>query len=141
MQYGFVIQNDGEYNFVGNMSLSVGDGLELDSRYGWDASKRPQSLVRRKRNTAKTASVNIAINRTASVDLFAEIQKYEALSGSVGEFYWAGTDEGLWCVKDISFSLATDGIDIISSVQISINIAEGFVAKKKAATKTTVNLL
>ncbi len=142
MRYGFVTKSGDEYEFKGTLSMSIGSGMELDTRYGYDASKRPQSLTRRKRNAARTASLNITIVRTSVVDLFSEIQKYEELAGATGDLFWADNNHGLWCIKDISYSLAIDTTDIISSIQISINLSEGYMEKAKAKQKpVTVRLL
>lgn len=140
MRYGFVTKSGDEYEFKGVLTMSIGSGMTLDTRYGYDASRRPQSLTRRKRNAARTASLNITVGRSETVDLFSEIQKYEELAGATGYLIWTGNNHGLWCVKDISCSLAVDTTDIISSVQISINLSEGYMGKAKRK-PATVSLL
>lgn len=142
MRYGFVTKSGDEYEFKGVLTMSIGSGMTLDTRYGYDASRRPQSLTRRKRNAARTASLNITVGRSETVDLFSEIQKYEELAGTAGELFWDDNNYGLWCIKDISYSLAIDTTDIISSIQISINLGEGYVENVKAKRKpVTVYLL
>ena len=130
MKYGFETKDGQSFEFVGDMSMSVGSGMQLDTRYGHDASKQPQSLTRRKRNQAKTATVNIAITRAHKTNLFDEVQKYESLAGSIGELTWAYQDMGLWCVRDVSFSFGVDAVDIVSSLQISMSLSEGYIKPK-----------
>lgn len=139
MNYGIKPEKGEFIEFIGEMTLSIGDGLDLDTRFGYDASKKPQSLTRRRLNTAKTASLNVTLTRFAAADLFKELEKYEQAAGVVGELFWDGLDLGLWCVKDVSFSLAVDAVDVISALQISINLCEGYVARK--AKKVDIKLM
>ena len=138
MRYGFETKNGDHYEFFGQMTLSIGDGQDLSARYGYDASKRPQSIVWRKRKLSRTGSIQIACNRTVVQDLFAEMQKYEDVAGGVGDLWWDGQNMGVWCIKDVSLSLAIDAVDIIYGLQISMNIAEGYVRKAESKVQVSV---
>lgn len=132
MKYG-IETKDRQFEFVGEMTMSIGSGMTLDSRYGHDASNRPQALTRRKRRQARTATVNVTIGRAHVRNIFDEVQKYEALAGAVGELTWAAQDLGLWCVRDVSFSFGIDAIDIAASVQVSMSLSEGYVRPESTA--------
>ena len=127
MKYGIETKDGQRFEFIGEMSMSVGSGMAIDTRYGNDASKQPQGLTRRKRNQARTATVNITVYRA---NIFDEVQKYEILCGVVGELTWAGQDMGLWCVRDVSFSFSVDAVDVASSVQVSMSLSEGYVRRE-----------
>lgn len=143
MRHGIISTDQRSYTFSGQMTLSIGDGLTLDTRYGYDASKRPQSLVRRRSNAARTGTIQVVFNKVNAPDLFTEIQKYEELAGVVGELWWDGKSEGQWCIRDVSISLAVDAVDIVYGVQISMHIAESYVTNRRTGKEkpVTVRLL
>ena len=112
---------------MGTGQLSIGAGLQLDSRFAYDYSKRPQSITRRKRKTARTATVTLQIARNAVVpdmNLFETVDSFAEIAGRTGDLYWNGANEGKFCIRGVSFSFATDAIDIISAVQVSLELTE-----------------
>ncbi len=139
MKNGFVF-TDESFEFTGAGQMSIGDGLDLTQRFAYDYSKRAQSIAFRRRNTAKTGSVQISFTHTQVANIFDEIAKYEAIAGMVGEFYWNGRNYGKYLIKSVQFSLAVDGIDIISAAQIGLEIQEGY-EKKTTTAKADYRLL
>lgn len=132
MKNGFVF-TDEPFEFTGATQMSIGAGLDLSQRFAYDYSKRAQSITFRKRSTAKTGSVQITFNHTQVSNIFDEISKYEEIAGQVGEFWWNGRNIGKYLIKSVQISLAIDGIDIISSVQIGLDIQEGYEKKTTTA--------
>lgn len=139
MKNGFLF-TDESFEFTGAGQMSIGDGLDLTQRFAYDYSKRAQSIAFRRRNTAKTGSVQISFTHTQVANIFDEIAKYEAIAGMVGEFYWNGRNYGKYLIKSVQFSLAVDGIDIISAAQIGLEIQEGY-EKKTTTAKADYRLL
>lgn len=132
MKNGFVF-NDGETILTGTGQLSMGDGMDLSQRFAYDYSKRPQSIAFRKKDTAKTGSISIAFNRLEVDNIFDEIARYEAMAGKVGLLFWNGRNLGKFMIISVQFSLAVDGIDIVSACSIGLEIKEGFEKKTNRA--------
>lgn len=123
---------------IGATTYSTGDGLELTSRYGYDASRLPQSLTKRKRNTALTATMNINFTPALCIQSGVEIPQYiSTLEGLVGDrvtLYWQGRERGDFIIKSVQFSTAIDTYSIFSEVSVSINLQEGWVANPQPYT-------
>lgn len=130
-----LIFTDTQFEFIGEGQMSMGSGLELSQRFAYDYSNKSQSIAYRKKGTAKTGSITITFNHSQVTNIFDEIAGYESIAGKVGNLYWNGTDLGKYLVKSVQFSLAVDGIDIVSSAQIGIEIQEGYEKEKKKTTK------
>ncbi len=138
MKNGFVF-SDNEFELTGEGQLSMGEGLEMSQRFAYDYSKRPQTIVFRKRRTARTGSVSVTFGHAQVENVFDEIAKYEAIVGRVGEFYWNKQNLGKFLIKSAQMSFALDGVDIISGCQIGLEIQEGF--ERKARKHVNVQLL
>ena len=135
MKNGFIFTDGKELEFIGVGQLSIGAGLQLDSRFAYDYSKRPQSIMRRRRKTARTATLTLQISRNAlnpGMNLFESVDAHELLVGQTGDIYWNGANVGTFCVRGASFSFAVDAIDIATAVQISLELTESY---QKAETK------
>ena len=65
MKNGIYIDSEHQLEFVGTGQISIGEGLQLDQRFAYDYSKRPQSITRRKKKTARTATVTLQVARGA----------------------------------------------------------------------------
>lgn len=136
MKNGIYIDEQNQLEFVGTGQLSIGAGLQLDSRFAYDYSKRPQSITRRKKKTARTATITLQIARNAmaqDLNIFEIIESFENIAGQTGDLYWNNANEGSFCVRGVSFSFAVDVVDIISAVQISMELTESY---KKTETKS-----
>jgi hypothetical protein len=136
MKNGIYIDEQNQLEFVGVGQLSIGAGLQLDSRFSYDYSKKPQSITRRKKKTARTATVTLQIARNAmaqDLNIFEIIESFENIAGQTGDLYWNNANEGAFCVRGVSFSFAVDAVDIISAVQISLELTESY---KKTETKS-----
>ena len=138
MKNGLYIDSNNQIEFMGAGQLSMGAGMKIDTRYSYDYSSRPQSLARRGHKTARTATITLQIARNAlaqGLNLFDVVALYESIAGQSGELYWNEQNEGYFCVRGVSFSFETDAIDIVSAVQISLELAEGYRATKKQKMK------
>lgn len=117
---------------IGAVSFSTGDGLELTSRYGYDASRLPQSLTRRKRNTALTATANLVFSPTLCASKGVSIMDYiSTLEGIVGAkitLYWQGREKGGFVVRSAQFSTGIDPYTIFSEVSVGLSFTEGYIA-------------
>ena len=139
MKNGIVINNE-DFEILGGQTLSIGQGVETKQRFSYDSSHNPQSIVYRIRKVARSANLNIVINRSIVQNLFSEKDRYEAIVGKMGDLWWNDEYIGLFLIKSVQFSLATDPIDIISGLQIGVELVEGYQAKK-AETPTNIKLL
>lgn len=129
MKNGFVFEDGNELEFVGAGQLSIGAGLELDQRFAYDFSRKPQAIVRRKRKTARTATVTLQISRAPNspeMNLFDIVSEFEDSTGKVGGLYWNARREGTFCIRGTSFSCAVDAVDIVSSLQVSLELVESY---------------
>lgn len=130
MRNGFVFQNE-NFEMTGATQLSMGGGLEVSQRFAYDYSKNPQSIAYRKRATARTGSVSMVFGKTQVENIFDEVAKLESLAGRVGAFYWNGREIGNFLIRSVQLSFAIDGVDIISSAQVGLEIQEGYIEKKR----------
>ncbi len=129
MKNGFYIDEQNQIEFVGAAQLSIGAGLQLDSRFAYDYSKKPQSITRRRKKTARTATVTLQVARNVlapDINLFEIVEQFEGIAGRTGDLYWNEVREGSFFVRGVSFSFAVDAVDIISAVQISLELAESY---------------
>lgn len=118
---------------IGGVSLTTGDGLETKQRYMYSYNKYPVSLTYRRRNTALTATVQLAITPMQCLEqneLFMEyIAKCEKLAGRRVTLIWNDEQISNFIVQQVQISAAVDCVDIFSQVNISFNLTEGFVKK------------
>lgn len=129
MKNGIYIDEQNQIEFVGAGQLSIGAGLQLDSRFAYDYSKKPQSITRRKKKTARTATVTMQVARNVlapDINLFEVVESFEGIAGQTGDLYWNEAREGSFCVRSVSFSFAVDAVDIISAVQVSLELTESY---------------
>ena len=116
---------------IGGITFSTGDGLETSQRYGYDYSKKPQSLVFRKRNTAFTASIQLTFNAQQCEEYDKELMGYIAeLDGICGErceMFWNEKDYGAFIITQVSFSAQCDPLSIFPQVSVSLALTEGYV--------------
>ncbi len=144
MKNGIYIDSEHQLEFVGTGQISIGEGLQLDQRFAYDYSKRPQSITRRKKKTARTATVTLQVARGAlapGLNLFDVVDDFSALAGQTGDLYWNEAREGKFCVRGVSFSFAIDAIDIASAVQVSLELTESYApAEKKPRVKAEYSL-
>ena len=114
----------------GAVSFSTGDGLDLSSRYGYDYSKKPQSLIYRKRNTALTATVQMAFTPSFIIEKdkkpFDYIADLEESCGKKVDFYWNGQPVGSFVIQSIQFALTTDVYAGFSQCSVSISMTEAY---------------
>lgn len=136
MKNGFIFSDGSTLDFIGAGQLSVGDGMQLDSKFSYDYSKKSQAITRRKKKTARTATCTLQIMRSVlnpEQNIFSVVSDFEAIVGQVGNLYWNGGNAGSFCVRGVSFSFAVDAIDIASGVQISLELTESYMHKDKNA--------
>lgn len=123
---------------IGAVSYSTGDGLELTSRYGYDYSKKPQSLTYRKRNTALTLTAQIAFNPVLctenNVSMTDYIADLEHLCGQKVDLYWNKRKVGSFVVQSVQFSGSVDHIQLLSQMAVSLSMVEGFVRRENLTT-------
>lgn len=139
MKNGFVIDNQ-DFEILGASTLSIGQGVETKQRFAYDYSHNPQSITFRRRKTARSANMTLQINRSIVPNLFAEKDRYEAICGQLADLYFNDEYIGNFVIKSVQFSFAVDCIDIISAMQIGIELKEGYQAKK-AEVPTNIKLL
>lgn len=127
----FVFDDKTELLLFEVISYSSGDGLDLSQRFAYDASKRPQSIVFRRKNTALTVSIRIAfdINLCAknNTKLFDYISN---LSDSIGrrvELIFNGKSKGRFIIENIQYSCDCDVFSPFSLVNASLSLTEGYV--------------
>lgn len=134
MKNGIYIDDEHQLEFMGTGQISIGEGLQLDQRFAYDYSKAPQSLTRRKKKTARTATVTLQIARGAlapELNLFDVVDDFSLIAGKTGDLYWNEAREGKFCVRGVSFSFALDAIDIVSAVQVSLELTESYTPTEK----------
>ena len=133
MKNGFILTDGKEIEFAGTGQLSIGEGMQLDNRFSYDYSKKPQSITRRKRKTARAATLTMQVARNVLLqeqNLFEYVECFEQVCGKSGDLYWNGRREGAFCVRGVSFSFAVDAVDIATAVQISIELTESYTKKQ-----------
>jgi hypothetical protein len=120
---------------IGAVSLSTGDGLELSQRFSYDYSKRPQSIVFRKRNTALTATIQQSFTNSMCIDNgFLHIFDYiDTIQSAVGELvgvYWQNKLISNFIIVSAQISASIDAQSIIPAASISLSLIEGFVRRE-----------
>mgnify|MGYP003301221604 CR=1 FL=1 len=134
----FVLQDKSVLPLIGAVSYSTGDGLELSQRYGYDYSKKPQSLTHRKRNTALTATVQTSFNPVLcsenDVMMMDYISDLEHVCGQKVDFYWNKKAIGSFVIQSVQFSGATDAVQILSGMAVSFSMTEGYVRRENLET-------
>lgn len=139
MKNGFIIKGE-DFEILGAASISIGQGVEVKQRYAYDYSRHPQSIAYRRRRTARTGNLTVVLNRSIVSNLFVEKDRYEALCGNTGDLYWNDDYIGQFLIKSIQFSLSVDQQDIISALQIGIEMNEAYTPKK-VEVPTNIKLL
>lgn len=133
-----VLQDKSIIPLIGAVSYSTGDGLELTSRYGYDYSKRPQSLTFRRRNTALTLTAQIAFNPVLCAENNLVMNDYisdlEHLCGEKVDLFWNKRNVGSFVVQSVQFSGSVDHISLISQMAVSLSMIEGFVKRENLTT-------
>lgn len=116
------------------ITYSTGDSLELSQRYSHDATDTSQSITRRVRNTALTATLSLALTpyTTAQEDILITdyIAWLEDLCGKRVSLVFNGVPQPEFVVQSVSISCEADSITVFGSVSISISLTEGRVAHK-----------
>lgn len=141
MKNGFIFSDGNEFEFTGAGQLNFGNGMELSQRFAYDCSKRPQSITFRKRTTARTGTINISFTHSDVPNIFNEIANYESICGRVAELYWNSQNRGKFLIKSVQFSPSIDAIDIISALQIGIEVQEGYEPKTTRKSKRRASIL
>ena len=128
----YLIRESDSYQLplIGGVTFSTGDGLETSQRYGYDYSKRPQSLVFRKRNTAFTASIQLTFNAQQCEEYEKELMGYiaelESICGERCAVFWNESDFGAFIITQVQFSAQCDPLSIFPSVSVSLSLTEGY---------------
>lgn len=131
----YIVQNGVVIPLIGAASLSTGDGLDLSQRFAYDYSKKPQSLVFRKRNTALTATVQLSFTNSMCIDNgFLHIFDYiDTIQNAVGELvslFWTGRKVSDFIIVSSQISASVDAQSVIPASSISISLIEGFVRRE-----------
>lgn len=138
MKSYFILEDLTTFPLAGANTLSTGDGLELSQRYGYDASKKPQSLVFRKRNTALTATIQIAFNpllcNENGYTILEYISELEDLCGKKVDVVWNGKERGSFIIQSVDFSANVDTYSIFPEMAVSIALTEGYVRRETLQT-------
>lgn len=126
-----VFTDNTELKLFSVVSLSTGDGLDLSQRYAYDASKKPQTLVFRRKNTAKTATLRIAFDVNLcsenNIKLFDYISQIGDNVGRRGEFIFNGQSLGDFVIENAQFSCDCDAFSPFSTVNVSFSLTEAYV--------------
>ena len=134
----FVLSDKSVLPLIGTVSFSSGDGLELSQRYGYDYSKKPQSLTHRKRNTALTVTVQTSFNPVLCAEnnimMMDYISDLEHICGQKVDFYWNKQNVGSFVIQSVQFSGATDAVQILSGMAVSLSMTEGYVRRENLET-------
>lgn len=124
---------------IGPVSFSTGDGLETSQRYGYDSSKKPQTLCYRRRNTALTATLQLAFTPTMCAERDVMMMDYiadlEQLCGNKSELYWNGVLQGSFVIQSVQFSGVCDNVQIFPQISVSIAMTEGYILRENRATE------
>ncbi len=140
MKNGFVF-SDYEFELIGQGQMSLGHGLEVSQRFAYDYSRSPQAIAyRKKRGVARRGSVSMAFKASQVKNVFNEVARYEALAGQTGFLWWNGQSQGRFLIRSVQLSFAVDGIDIISSVQVGLEIQEGFIPRTTTANMPNIEM-
>lgn len=129
----FIRKDDEILPIIGGVTLSTGDGLEVSQRYGYDYSKTPQSLTYRRRNTALTASLQLAFNNKQCLDakygMMDYISELEEVCGERVTLVWNGVTFGDFVITQLQISSQVDPMVIFPQVSVSIALTEGWVRR------------
>jgi hypothetical protein len=136
----YLIKSDSkELPLIGATTLSTGDGLETKQRYGYDYSKKPQSLIFRKRSTALNATIQLVFNNTLctenSYGLMDYISELESVCGDKVTVYWNDENMGDFIVTQAQFSAQIDPLVIYPQISVSLAFTEGYVKHETLQTK------
>lgn len=122
-----------------NATFSTGDSLDLSQRFSHDASSRSQSITHRRRNTALTASLRIAVTASELSSDNQSITDYimtiQDLCGRRIDLYWYGRGFTGLIVKSTQITPEIDAAQLFYSVNIGINLTEGYIPKKTPRTE------
>lgn len=125
-------------DIIGAVSLSTGDGLEMSERFGYDASKKPQALTYRKRNTALTATIQSAFTPNECINnglmLFEYISNIEYMCGQKADLFWNGKHKGSFIITSVDVSATVDTFSVLSQISISISLTEGYIRREPLQT-------
>lgn len=134
----FIRKDDEILPIIGGVTLSTGDGLELSQRYGYDYSKTPQSLTYRRRNTALTASLQLAFNNKqcleAKYGMMDYISELEEVCGERVTLVWNGVTFGDFVITQVQFSSQVDPMVIYPQMSVSVALTEGWVRRSNIYT-------
>lgn len=123
---------------IGAVSMSCGFGLDMDSRYSADASRGPQGLYRRSRETPATCTIQCEILPQICAEwgksVFGHVADVEAVVGQKIRLVWLNSDSGEWVVKSAQFSGACDPHVGISQAAISLSLMQTRVENPQPAT-------
>lgn len=126
------------FDIIGAVSLSTGDGLEMSERFGYDASRKPQALTYRKRNTALTATIQSAFTPNECINnglmLFEYISSIEYMCGQKADLFWNGKHKGSFIITSVDVSATVDTFSILSQISISISLTEGYIRREPLQT-------
>lgn len=129
-------------DILGGVSFSTGDGLETKSRYGYDFSRKSTALVYRRRNTAFTATLQLAFNPYMCAENGVGIMDYvSTLDGLVGRrvrLIWNDREHGPFIVSGSQVSATVDSVDVFSVVSVSLEMTEGYIRRETAIGKVSV---
>lgn len=123
---------------IGANSFSSGDGLELSQRFGYDASKKPQSLTYRKRNTALTATIQSGFTPKECIEygfrMYDYMSEIEYLCGQKVDLYWNEKLKGSFIVTSVDVAANVDTFSVFNQISISIALTEGYVRREPLQT-------
>lgn len=126
------------FALIGAQSMSCGLGMQTDSRYAYDASRGPQGIFRRARESAATCTIQCVISpqicAESSKGVFGYVADVEALVGRNFSLYWVGQSEGEWIVTAAQFSGTVDPLVGLSDVSISLSLVQARVGNPQPQT-------
>jgi hypothetical protein len=140
----FVLADSTIFPLIGAISYSMGEGLETDQKYGYDYSKKPQSLVYRKKNTAKTLTIQMAFTPTYCVEYdklpMDYVASLEAITGQKIDFYWNRQLVGSFVISQMQFSCNVDVYQLFDSMSVSISMTEGYYRNTQLVNEVSVKV-
>lgn len=126
-----IFQDSKELSLFQVVSFSTGDGLDLSQRYSYDASKKPQSITFRRKNTALTLSLRLAFDANLcaknNTKLFDYISDISDTVGQRIDLFLNGQSKGNFVIENIQFSADCDALSAFNQVNVSFSLTEGFV--------------
>ena len=140
----FVLSDSSIFPLIGAISYSIGEGLETDQKYGYDYSKKPQSLVYRKKNVAKTLTLQMSFTPTFCLEYdklpMDYVANLEAITGQRIEFYWNKQLVGAFVISQIQFSCTVDCYQLFDSMSVSISMTEGYYRNTQLVNEVSVKV-